>query len=153
MFKSFKSFFAESSQQGFPKSIRSKSEEMEIAKLSPLFVKFNYQGWTFEPTIHAAAQSYDRRPDLEVNDWKKMHRNVLFGLKSSGGAKVADGEYLFFSKSADQAYVAAVNSRQKQIRIVTVLPKGRSFPKPGTDKMIVEVAGEVFQFEKIVEVD
>lgn len=145
---SFKQFVDESQQWGSDRAKRSKEEEMQVAKMSPIFNVFSYQGWKFQSSVHAAAQAYDRRPDFELDDWKRMHRNVMHGLKS---VKALDGEYLFFSKSADQAYIAAVNAKQKLIKIVTVLPKGKSFPKPGTDKLIVE--GVEYFYEELVVVD
>lgn len=146
--KSFSNFLLESQQWGSGKAVRSKEEEMEVAKMSPIFKKFALQGWTFEATIHAAAQAYDRRPGFEVDDWKKMHRSVLEAIKKN---KSGDGEYLFFSKSADQAYIAAVKAKQKMVRIITVLPKGKSFPLPGTEKLIVE--GIAVEIKEIIEVD
>lgn len=132
----FSEFIAESFQQGSPKAPRSKEEEMEVAKQSPIFQKTQYQGWSFDVSVHAAAQAYDRRPEFEFDDWKKLHRNALMGLMKTSGAK--SGDYIFHSKSLDQAYVAAVDTRRKTFRIITVLPKGRSNPKPGTERLMVE---------------
>lgn len=132
----FSDFLAESFQQGGPKAPRSKEEELEVAKQSPIFRKTQFQGWSFDVTIHAAAQAYDRRPEFEFDDWKKLHRNALMGLMKGKDAK--SGDYIFHSKSLDQAYVAAVDVRRKTFKIVTVLPKGRSNPKPGTERMMVE---------------
>ena len=127
-------------QSGGPKSairqVKSKEEEMELAKIAPLFFKFPYQGWTMFPSIHAAARSYERRPDMEVDDWKKLHRRVADYLQKS--TKKQSGEYLFYSKSLQQGYVAVVAYNTKTVKIITVLPRGRSNPDSNTTKIIVE---------------
>jgi len=113
-------------QSGGPKSairqVKSKEEEMELAKIAPLFFKFPYQG--------------ERRPDMEVDDWKKLHRRVADYLQKS--TKKQSGEYLFYSKSLQQGYVAVVAYNTKTVKIITVLPRGRSNPDSNTTKIIVE---------------
>ena len=119
------------SQQSNP--VRSKDEEAELAKISPIFQPTQYQGWKIQTSVHAAAQAYDRRPDFEFNDWKDIHRRAINALD-----KKANGDFIIFSKSFDQGYVVNANARLKTLRIITVLPKGRKNPKPGTDVLIVE---------------
>jgi hypothetical protein len=132
--KHFKQYIEESFQSGRPKNTRSKSEEMEIAKQSPIYKKATYNGWKIDVSVHAAAQAFDRRPDFEYDDWMKLHQRAI----DSFSKNKVDGEYIYFSKSLDQGYVVAMSGRAKSMRIITVLPKGRSNPKPGTKQMMVE---------------
>lgn len=143
---SFLDFLSESMQQS---AKRSKEDEVSIAKQSPIFQKTSYQGWSFDVSVHAAAQAYDRRPDLEFDDWKKLHRNAVTGLMKDKSAKT--GDYIFFSKSLDQGYVAHVDVKRKAFKIITVLPKGRKNPMPGTSVLMVE--GVEIQIISIIDVD
>lgn len=148
MLKPFTTFIAESwqaSRQASPKFQRSKAEEMEIAKSSPIYKDLNYKGWKVKPTIHAAAQAYDRRPDLEYSKWELMHKRMVDDIESKGRNS---GEYLYQSKSLRQAYVVAVDDRAKRINIITVLPKDRNNPKPGTVKVLVE--SKLLELEVII---
>lgn len=127
---------AESRQMGGSRGRkRSKEEEMEIANQSPIYRDTKYEGWKIKSTIHAAAQAYDRRPGFEFDDWKKLHRKAIQAMKK---ANKMDGDFIVFSKSMEQGYVFSANSKRKSMRIITVLPKGRRNPKPGTDLLMVE---------------
>lgn len=125
--------FQESRQSGRPKAERSKSEEMEIAKMSPIYRNTQYQGWKITVAVHAGAQAYDRRPEFEFDEWKDLHRKAINALP-----KNARGDFLVFSKSMDQGYIFGANARSKTINIITVLPKSAKFPKPGTELLTVE---------------
>jgi hypothetical protein len=147
--KNIKSILIESQQMdrfanARGKGGRSKSEEKSIAGDSNLFFKFIYKEWSFQATIHAAAQEYDRRPDMLEADWKDFHKRVYDKLVKM---KPINGEFIFFSKKFQQAYVAAVDFQTNSVRIITVLPKGRSNPKPGTIRMIIE--GKQYDLEVI----
>lgn len=119
-----------------------KDDERENAKKADINFEFKLNGWVIEPTIHAASQQYIRRPDMDKEAWKRFHRNVLYGMPKN----IENGEYLFFSKSFNQAYIVALSKRK--IRVITVLPKGRGNPKPGTKKLIIESVEYV-----VIEVD
>lgn len=125
--------FLESQQSGRPKNARSKSEEMEVAKMSPIYQNTQYQGWKITVAVHAGAQAYDRRPEFEFDEWKDLHRKAINALP-----KNAKGDFLVFSKSMDQGYIFGANARSKTLNIITVLPKGAKFPKPGTELLTVE---------------
>lgn len=148
---SFSDFMKESSQSGGPKSTRkrSKAEEMSIANMATLYKKLKFRDWTIDPTIHAAAQSYDRRPGFSLDDWKGLHLKMMDYILAM--KPEVSGDYIFYSKSMEQAYVAAVDFRRKYIRIVTVLPKGRKNPQPGTKQVIVE--GIAFDIIDTIELD
>lgn len=135
--KSFNAWLTESSQAGFPKGRRgdgkrSKEEEIAIAKQSPIFKDTQYQGWKIEISVHAAAQAYDRRPEFEFNQWKDLHRKAINGIGKGSG------DFIVYSKSMEQGYVVSVSNRKKHLKVVTVLPRGRKNPKPGTELVLVE---------------
>lgn len=134
--------FVESFQRGrysgirTQKQKRTREEEMEIAKIAPLFKKVNVNGWRIEPSVHAAAQSYDRRPDLDFEQWMKLHNNMIDGIERDNPWR---GEYVVYSMSMRQAYVVAIDPSRKNIRIITVLPRGKNRPNsPSTEVMFVE---------------
>ncbi|MDX1532665.1 MAG: hypothetical protein R3230_00505 [Nitrosopumilaceae archaeon] len=118
------------------KQKRSKEEEKRVALSdSEIYFRYKVNGWLFKATIHAAAQEYDRRPDMLQKDWKDFHNKVYDKVVKM---KPIDGEFIFFSKSWNQAYVATVDFTKMIVKVITVLPKGRSNPKPGTVRMIIE---------------
>lgn len=120
---------------------RTKDDEKSNAEASK-FKYFKNRGWEIDPSIHAASQAKDRRPEMSEDDWKKLHRSVIAAIP-----KKANGDYLFYSKSQQQGYVASVSAKKKRIRIITVLPKKRSNAKPGTNRLVVE--SEDYGYEEI----
>lgn len=147
--KSLKEYLEESVQSGGPKGMRGKSQEMDLAAQSPIYKKLKYKGWLIDPSIHAASQAFQRRPDMELEDWLKLHKKMMTWIISN--KKEKSGEYLFYSGMMRQGYVVAVDYRRKKVRIITVLPKGRNNPKPGTDKIVVE--GREINLIEIIELD
>lgn len=151
--KSIKDILVESGQsERFKRAGRgsgnklSKAEEKKIAMTdSNLFFKYKLDDWSFEATIHAAAQEYERRPDMTEEDWKDFHSRVYDKIKTM---KPLGGEFIFFSKKYQQAYVAAVDFNNATVRVITVLPKGRSNPKPGTIRMIIE--GKQYELQTVM---
>jgi len=153
--KTIKSILIESRQMGRfasakEKGKRSKPEEQKVAPYSNIFFKYPFKGWKFEATIHAAAQEYDRRPDMLEDDWKDFHSRVFDKLEKM---KPINGVFVFFSKKYQQSYIAAVNFETKTVKIITVLPKGKSDPrqsgpsKAPTIRMIIE--GQQYDLEMI----
>lgn len=121
--------FLESQQYGRAKDNknngkRTKEEEIAYGKDSNFNFIFKSEGYTINPGIHASAQAKDRRPDLSKDDWKKLHRKVIWFIKDN---KLKYGTYLFYNEQIQQGYVADINN--KEIKVVTVLPRGKYFPK------------------------
>lgn len=48
------------------------------------------------------------------------------------------GEFLFYSRELKQGVIAAWDAFKHHIKFITFLPKGKEFPKPGTEKIYVE---------------
>lgn len=116
-----------------------RSKDDEVAHGSDSNFKKTYvKQWDFVPSIHAASQAKDRRPDFSHDDWKKLHTKIHNHLESLPADKKKNGEHLFHVKSADQSYVAHVDHPKKTVRIITVLPKGKHNAKEGTDKHTME---------------
>lgn len=115
---------------------RTKSEEESHGSDSAINKTLKYRDWTFKPTTHAASQAKDRRPEFSLDDWKKMHAKVHDHVYNDQNK--TNGEHLFHSKSQDQSYVANVDHKNKEIRVITVLPKGKHNPKEGTKKYTME---------------
>lgn len=144
--KTFNEFISEDMRK---LDFMSKDDEIEFSKKSPINKPYKVNGWEIQSVVHAAARAYTRRPDMDIDAWKKMHRTVVEWLRDNKPAN--NSEYLFFSKSADQSYIVAINTKRRIAKIVTVLPKGKSFPKAGTEKVIVERFN--FNFDNVVEID
>jgi hypothetical protein len=49
-----------------------------------------------------------------------------------------EGEFLFYSRKLKQGIVAVWDAFKSKIKMITFLPRGKDFPKPGTDKVVVE---------------
>ena len=138
MFKLKVSDLFEYRQQGGARGFRgkvTKDDERELAELSALKKSYRLGELTIRPTLHSSAQAYQRRPDMSVEDWRDFHLQVVKKIRDD---QMPGGEYIFFSRSMNQAYVVSYNERKKLIKIITVLPEGRSRPKPGTKKVLME---------------
>ena len=127
--KTFKEYIIEQS--------RTKEEELELAKNSPLFKHIKLKGWLVKSSIHASAQAEDRRKEFTLKDWKKLHIKGIAELESENVYPTSEF-FLIYSKSQEQGYIVKVSWRRKDIRIITVLPKGKNTPKDGTSKLVVE---------------
>lgn len=82
-------------------------------------------------STHAASQAVVRRSDLEPKDWEIILKRIVNNIKQR-----KNGYYLYFSKSYEQGIIVYWNLTI--LSVITVLPKGRSNPKPGTDKIMIE---------------
>lgn len=59
-------------------------------------------------------------------------------------------EFLFYSNSLKQGFVSVVG-KDGNLKLITFLPPGKSFPKDGTKKMVIE--GKEYEDITIVELD
>lgn len=110
-----------------------RDEERELARKSNLTINRRTHGtWTYWARTHAAARAYQRLPDVTASDWDKFTSAVIAKVDTFDKLK-KEKEFLFHSKSADLGYVAAVDPANNEIRIVSVLEKGKTaIRKPGT---------------------
>lgn len=125
-----------------------KEEEREYAKKSNLQTRLKIGNWFVKPTIHAAAQSYIRVPEITSQQWVDMHKRMVNTIgKVTDIPNDYETEIIFYSKSLNQAYVVAHDPEKSELRIMTVLPRGKQFAKPGTKKIMMESPIEVFYLE------
>lgn len=126
---------------------RTREEELELAKKSTL-QRMKVGKWTVKPTIHGAAQAYDRVGDITTQQWADMHKRMVAALeKVTDIPTKRETEVIFYSKSLNQAYVVAHDPEKSELRIMTVLPRGKQIAKPGTKKIMMESPIDVFYLE------
>lgn len=97
--------------------------------LNSRFMYHWHDKWVFK-TKHALDRIKERLKGDVIDKLKTLFKNAI-------DKAVSVGEYLFYSKSLDQGFIGSVDNRGN-ITAITVLPPGKSFPKDGTDKIIVE---------------
>lgn len=124
----------------------SKDEEIERAKNSNL--KSNkIQGTNMRVLIHPGSRAVERRSDMKKEHWddivNKAHDSLI---------KKPEGHYIVYSKQHQQGLVIHHEAKTKgKMDIMTALPKGKSVPRPGTSRVVVE--GVEYQNMEIVYVD
>ncbi len=71
----------------------------------------------------------------------------LFLKKIASKVKDIPGkkEFLFFSKRMKQGLIAAWDSVKKKLKLITFLPRGKDFAKPGTEKVVIESKYKEYQ--------
>lgn len=110
-----------------------RDEERELARKSNLGLDRHKIGrWTVWARTHAAARAYQRLPNVTNQQWNDFTQKVLDKVSTFDKLKM-EKEFLFHSKSMDLGYVAAVDPRNDEVRIISVLEKGKTaIRKPGT---------------------
>jgi len=130
--KMLRSVLQEDDPKEIPKSNLDKEKEAERQNALKSNVKNIQIGTVFVSiTTHAASQAVVRRSDLEPKDWEIIFKRCINDIKNRG-----NGYYLYYSKSYEQGIIVFWN--HSTIAVITILPKGRANPKPGTDKIIIE---------------
>jgi hypothetical protein len=93
-------------------------------------------GWEVVKTKHGQDRENERHAgELPGGHHEFMHKVIK---KISGVKNPRSGEFMYHSAKHNQAAVLNVDHEKKQLRVITVLPKGRTTPKPGTQKFMVE---------------
>lgn len=119
--KKYSDFIAENKEKEQKQSL--------LSTLKDLFVN----GFNIRASIHAASQAFERAKHMTKERWKEFFTKVTNKIKEM---KLKDGDYLFYSRKAKQGSV--LNISNKNINLITTLPRGKSFPKPGTERMMME---------------
>lgn len=111
---------------------------------------FNYRGKNVIDTKHSIDRRYERVKKgefyLSEKELVSFFKNIIDYLISRDAewVDIKETEILFFSKSLDQGIVIAYRrdyrdkKGEKHPVIITYLPRGRSNPKPGTVKVLLE---------------
>lgn len=107
--------------------------------LTEVKTRSRIRDWVVQLSKHAVERINQRREDLSQQDWKTVYREIVNKVEENN----LSGEILFYSKKFKQGLVVAVNAVKNMIKVITTLPKGKQFAKPGTEKVIVE--GRVFE--------
>jgi hypothetical protein len=110
--------------------MRSYSQFLE-ERLNPKFRGFTVNGLPIKFTGHSLDRHNDRTDSLSELDWKTILTRIVNNISDKGEAY-----YLYFSKSYNQGIVLFWD--QRQIFIVTILPKGNKLAKSDTKLAIIE---------------
>lgn len=93
-------------------------------------------GWSVVKTKHGQEREHERHGgELPGGHHEFMHKVIK---KISGVKNPRSGEFMYHSMKHNQAAVLNVDHEKKQLRVITVLPKGKSTPKHGTQKFMIE---------------
>lgn len=135
--KTFKEFMveAQTGKAAFKKP-KGKGKEYEIKNAGESAFK-GYRDVkndiVIQPSVHAASQAKDRRPEFSEQDWKQLHKKTAQKIDDDG--LYDDGWKLFYSKSMQQGYICVLKfndgSGILNVKVVTVLPKGKNNPQGG----------------------
>lgn len=107
-------------------------EEIEGAKKSNLQSK-NHGDIRAHIQIHPGYRAWERRGDMKPEHWDHLVSKSIDHLKDKKA-----GHYLTYSHKHKQGIVSEWMPHKKRLEVITVLPKGKSFPKEGTERHIVE---------------
>lgn len=120
----------------FNEQFYNKDEEAENAKKSNL--KHTKHGdWNITVVNHAGSQAYLRRTDMKPEHWAEMHKNIANHIARHGAPR---GENVFYSNKHKQGAVIEVTPHKKEIKYISALPKGKSDPRHGSRKYMIEQA-------------
>lgn len=133
--------YLESRQSGFPHqrrhskdtNKRTHQEELDLQKKTSIFKDTQVGQFKVFVTQHQGQRTFDRRNDLTFQDWKKIHRRQSLALNGK-----ESGNYMVFSKEYSQGYIIRQDLRRKELKVITVLPKGKKFPGEDTLELFVE---------------
>lgn len=104
----------------------------DVLNLGSRYLYFWKNTWVLN-TKHGA-ERIDQRSHLAPEQLKKLFKGAIEKLKTMS-AKVGDN-ILFFSRSLNQGFVSNVGT--DGLRLITFLPRGKSFAKDGTQKVVTE---------------
>lgn len=89
-------------------------------------------------TKHFEDRMKERGSDFNMDNLKSM----IGKIKTKLTELPAKGEFLFFSRKYKQGVIGIWDAWKAKLNLITFLPKGKDYPKEGTDKIVVEDIGE-----------
>jgi len=105
---------------------------------------YSFKGKWIIDTKHSVQRKVERN-ELEEREIELLFKRSIKELIKRGRSYTEkDGLYLFYSKSLDQAMIIDYRedkkgkSKGRHLIMISYLPKGRSKPRPGTEKIVVE---------------
>lgn len=102
-------------------------------------------GWKFytrRQEFHALARSVQRAKRLEEKDWIEIHERVNDDIIKNNRPETK--YYLYYSREYNIAYICDLKRSKKEVKILTVLPRGHKDPEKGsrrnkpTERVIIE---------------
>lgn len=158
--KTFKEYLLLKNLEVGESTIFNKDQEIERGKTSELSPNYSKKGkWSFEPQVHAPSQATQYRPEFKSSDWHELHDKVHAVLDDKTKQvtdnkmipSIKDGTVVFYSRKQQQGYVTNVHRPSCQVRLVTVLPKGKSRSVDPQDQRIIldsvkSPIDEIYQF-------
>lgn len=88
--------------------------------------------WSIVVTKHADIRQFERM-DITDSEFNEIVGNIV--KKTSG---LRTGEYAFKSKKFNTNIIVNLDPIAKQIRLITILPRGDRIIKQGTQKVVTE---------------
>lgn len=94
-------------------------------------------------TKHGVERHDQRTSDFSEHDWNHFHTKAIAALdKRTRDFPNGDHEVMVHSPKQNHAVVYNVkkdkDAKTTQLRVISVMPKGKSNPKQGTKKVMVE---------------
>ena len=120
----------------------------DVLNMGSKFLYFWKNLWVMN-TQHGAERIM-QRSKLGSDGLKQLFKKAIEKFKKMPQA--AGEAILFFSKSLNQGFVAAVGP-QGNLRLITFLPPGKHFAKDGTLKVIMESDDELHQITEEIHYD
>lgn len=83
---------------------------------------------------HFEDRMKERGTNFDIQSLKQM----ISKIKSKLPELPPVGDFLFYSRKLKQGFIAAWDSFRSKMSLITFLPKGKEYPNPGTEKVIIE---------------
>lgn len=93
-------------------------------------------GWEVVKTSHGYEREQERHDGQLPGGHEEFMKKVI--AKNRSFKNPRSGEYMYHSAKHNQAAILNVDHGKKQLRVITVLPRGRTLPKVGTKKIMIE---------------
>lgn len=122
-----------------------KDQEIQHSKVSSLQSQ-NVGDIHVKVQYHPGSRALERRPDMKKHHWDDIIKRTVHSMKDKPA-----GHYLTYSKKHQQGIVHEWMPHKKRLELISTLPKGRSNPRPDTQKHIIE--GIEYDIMEIIEIN
>lgn len=120
----------------------------DVLNLGSKFLYFWKSKWILN-TKHGYERIAERL-QISIDELKKLFKTAIESAITHGVEK--GKTYLFYSQSLRQGFVAA-GANGGNIELITFLPKGKSYPKPGTERIVVEGIEQEIVIDFVIEME
>lgn len=112
--------------------------ERQLAYKSNLALPARQYGkWSFRSRLHASARAFQRCGEITYTQWEAMIADIVDKVNTMK-TLAYEKEFMFVSKSLDQAMTVAVDYPNMEMRIFTVLDPGKKMAKAGTQRVFID---------------